>query len=139
MHLLESLLALGSLLALAVTSSSAAQKPAIVLVHGAFADASSWSKIIPLLEKDGYFVTAVQIPLTSLPDDVAAAKRVIDAQKGPVVVVGHSYAGAVITDAAAGNTNVKSLVYVNAFAPDVAETIAENGSKFPAPPLNATL
>ena len=130
---------LASLLTLAVTSASAAQKPAIVLVHGAFADASSWSKIIPLLEKDGYFVTAVQIPLTSLPDDVAAAKRVIDAQKGPVVVVGHSYAGAVITDAAAGNANVKSLVYVNAFAPDATETTAEAGNKFPQPPLNSTL
>jgi pimeloyl-ACP methyl ester carboxylesterase len=130
---------LASLLALAVTSSSAAQKPAIVLVHGAFADASSWAKVIPILEKDGYFVTAVQIPLTSLPDDVAVAKRVIDAQKGAVVVVGHSYAGAVITDAAAGNANVKSLVYVDAFAPDAVETIAAAGDKFPAPPLNAAL
>jgi pimeloyl-ACP methyl ester carboxylesterase len=124
---------------LAAAPSFAAQKPAIVLVHGAFADATSWSKIIPALEKDGYFVTAVQIPLTSLPDDVATAKRVIDAQKGPVVVVGHSYAGAVITDAAAGNPNVKSLVYVNAFAPDAGETVAEAGNKFSLPPLNSTL
>ena len=139
MHLLESLLALGSLLALAATSSSAAQKPAIVLVHGAFADASSWSRVIPILEKDGYYVTAVQIPLTSLPDDVAVTKRVIDAQKGAVVVVGHSYAGAVITDAAAGNANVKSLVYVNAFAPDAGEGPAEAGNKFPPPPLNSAL
>lgn len=130
---------LASLLALAVTASPPAQKPVIVLVHGAFADASSWSKVIPILEKDGYFVTAVQIPLTSLPDDVAVAKRVIDAQKGAVVVVGHSYAGAVITDAAAGNPNVKSLVYVNAFAPDDVETIAGAGDKFPPPPLNAAL
>ena len=131
---------LAFLLTLATTSSfAAAPKPAIVLVHGAFADASSWAKIIPILEKDGYFVTAVQIPLTSLPDDVAAAKRVIDAQKGPVVVVGHSYAGAVITDAAAGNPNVKALVYVNAFAPDAGEALAEAGSKFPPPPLNAAL
>src|SRR3954454_14760746 len=104
---------LASLLILAATSGAA--KPAIVLVHGAFADASSWAKVIPILEKDGYYVTAVQIPLTSLPDDVAVTKRVIDAQKGPVVVVGHSYAGGVITDAAAGNANVKSLVYVAAF------------------------
>src|SRR5215470_6827923 len=107
MHLFSSIL---------ILAATVAQKPAIVLVHGAFADASSWSKVIPILEKDGYYVTAVQIPLTSLPDDVAVTKRVIDAQKGPVVVVGHSYAGAVITDAAAGNGNVKSLVYVNAFA-----------------------
>ena len=130
---------LAFLLSLFAASSSAAPKPAIVLVHGAFADASSWSKIIPILEKDGYFVTAVQIPLTSLPDDVTVAKRVIDAQKGPVVVVGHSYAGAVITDAAAGNPNVKALVYVNAFAPDAGEALAEAGSKFPPPPLNAAL
>src|SRR5262244_2801454 len=131
MHLLESLLALASVLALAATSSSAAQKPAIVLVHGAFADASSWSRVIPILEKDGYYVTAVQIPLTSLPDDVAVTKRVIG--------VGHSYAGAVITDAAAGNANVKSLVYVNAFAPDAGEGPAEAGNKFPPPPLNSAL
>lgn len=132
-------------LALLTGAAWAASSPAyaavetIVLVHGAFADASSWSKVIPILEKDGYFVTAVQIPLTSLPDDVAVAKRVIDAQKGPVVVVGHSYAGAVITDAAAGNSNVKSLVYVNAFAPDAGEALAEAGNKFPPPPLNAAL
>ena len=127
------------LLTLSTASAFAEPKPAIVLVHGAFADASSWSKIIPILEKDGYFVTAVQIPLTSLPDDVTVAKRVVDAQKGPVVVVGHSYAGAVITDAAAGNPNVKALVYVNAFAPDAGEALAEAGSKFPPPPLNAAL
>src|SRR5499426_1418520 len=139
MHLLESLLALGSLLALAATSSSATQKPAIVLVHGAFADASSWSKVIPILERDGYYVTAIQIPLTSLADDVATTKRLLDAQKDPVVVVGHSYGGAVITGAAAGSKNVKSLVYVAAFAPDDNEPLGAAGSKFPAPPLNAAL
>src|SRR6185312_6262453 len=94
-------------------------KPAIVLVHGAFADASSWAKMIPLLEKDGYYVTAVQIPLTSYNDDVATTKRVIEAQTGPLIVVGHSYGGAVITQAAADNGNVKALVFVEAFAPDV--------------------
>src|SRR5499426_4667804 len=122
---------LASILALAATSSPATQKPAIVLVHGAFADASSWSKVIPILEKDGYYVTAVQIPLTSLPDDVAVTKRVIDAQKGPVVVVGHSYAGAVITDAAAGNAAVKALVYIAAFAPDAGEALGALGEKYP--------
>jgi pimeloyl-ACP methyl ester carboxylesterase len=128
---------LASLLILAATSIST--KPAIVLVHGAFADASSWSKVIPLLEKDGYYVTAVQIPLTSLEDDVAVTRRVIDAQKGPVVVVGHSYAGGVITDAAAGNANVKSLVYVAAFAPDAGEALAAAGEQFPPPPLSTAL
>src|SRR4029077_17653177 len=108
-------------------AQGASTKPSIVLVHGAFADASSWSKVIPILQKDGYYVTAVQIPLTSLPDDVAVTKRVIDAQKGPVVVVGHSYAGSVIPDAAAGNSNVKSLVYVDAFAPDAGEVAGNVG------------
>lgn len=98
--------------------SSAEVKPSIVLVHGAFADGSGWSKVIPLLERDGYTVTAVQNPLSALAEDIATTKRVIEAQKGPVVVVGHSYGGAVITGAAAGNANVKALVYVNAFAPD---------------------
>jgi pimeloyl-ACP methyl ester carboxylesterase len=126
-----------SILILAATTVS--QKPAIVLVHGAFADASSWSKVIPLLQKDGYYVTAVQIPLTSLPDDVATTKRVIDAQKGPVVVVGHSYAGIVITDAAAGNSNVKSLVFVDAFAPDAGEVAGNVGVDFPPAPLATAL
>jgi pimeloyl-ACP methyl ester carboxylesterase len=127
---------LAPLLLFAATPMS--QKPAIVLVHGAFADASSWSKVIPILEKDGYYVTAVQIPLTSLEDDVVVTKRVIDAQKGPVVVVGHSYAGAVITGAAGGD-NVKSLVYVDAFAPDAGEPLASAGDKFAEPPLNKAL
>ena len=85
------------LLSLASAGLADSPKPAIVLVHGAFADGSSWSRVIPILERDGYTVTAVQIPLTSLPDDVATTKRVIDAQKVPVVVVGHSYHGVVIT------------------------------------------
>src|ERR1700726_4856780 len=108
-------------------------KPTIVLVHGAFADGSSWSKVIPILERDGYTVIAVQNPLTSLPDDIATTKRVIDAQKGPVVVVGHSYGGAVIPEAAAGNPHVKALVYVAAFAPAAGEPLSAPGAKF-APP-----
>ena len=96
------------LLILASPAVAQPPRPAIVLVHGAFADASGWSRVIPILQRDGYFVTAVQIPLTSLSDDIATAKRVVDSQKGPVVLVGHSYGGAVITGAAAGNTNVKA-------------------------------
>jgi len=111
----------------------AADKPAIVLVHGAFADGSGWQHIIPLLEHDGYYVIAVQNPLTSLTDDIATTKRVIDAQKGNVVVVGHSYGGAVITGAAAGNPNVKALVYLAAFAPEAGEPIGAFGEKYPAP------
>jgi len=98
-------------------------KPAIVLVHGAFADGSAWSHVIPLLEKAGYTVTAVQNPMTSLADDAATTRRVIEAQKGPVVVVGHSYGGAVITVAAVGCTNVKALVYIAAFAPSAGESL----------------
>src|SRR5262245_32928688 len=68
-------------------------KPAIILVHGAFADATGWQHVIPILERDGYAVTAVQNPLTSLDADVATTRRVIEAEKGPVIVVGHSYGG----------------------------------------------
>src|SRR6266704_3179573 len=110
-----------------------AAKPTIVLVHGAFADATSWQHVIPILERDGYNVIAVQNALASLAGDVETTKRVIDAQTGPVVVVGHSYGGAVITAAAAGNANVKALVYVAAFAPDTDEVLAGPGAKF-APP-----
>ena len=98
-------------------------KPSIVLVHGAFADGSGWSSVISLLEKDGYNVIAVQNPLTSLADDAATTKRVIEAQKGSVVLVGHSYGGAVITVAATGSANVKALVYIAAFAPDAGDSL----------------
>src|SRR6266436_188542 len=110
---------------------SPAAKPTIVLVHGAFADGSSWSKVIPILQNDGYTVIAVQNPLTSLAADVETTKRVIDAQTGPVVLVGHSYGGAVITQAAAGSANVKALVYVAAFAPEVGEPIGAFGERYP--------
>src|SRR4029079_19026746 len=126
------------LAAVAVGSADTA-KPTIVLVHGAFADGSSWAKVIPILEGDGYNVIAVQNPLTSLADDVATTKRVIDAQKGSVVVVGHSYGGAVITAAAAGNANVTALVYVAAFAPEADEVLAEPGAKFAPPALSTAL
>ena len=89
------------------TASTRAGKPTIVLVHGAFADASSFQYLIPLLQNDGYNVVAVQNPLSSLADDIATTKRLIDAQKGPVVVVGHSYGGVVISGAASGNPNVR--------------------------------
>jgi len=112
----------------------------IVLVHGAFVDGSSWQKVIPILQSDGYPVIAVQNPLTSLPDDVATTKRVIDAQKDPVVVVGHSYGGAVITEAAAGNPNVKALVYVAAFAPEPGEPLGGPvEEKFARPALNSAI
>ncbi|HET7002177.1 MAG TPA: alpha/beta hydrolase [Puia sp.] len=94
----------------------------IVLVHGAFADGSGWEGVYKILTKKGYNVSVVANPNTSLADDVDATKRTLARQKGPVVLVGHSYGGAVITEA--GNTdNVAGLVYVAAFAPDAGETL----------------
>src|SRR5881396_3261537 len=99
-----------------------APKPTIVLVHGAFADGSSWERVIPILQRDGYTVIAVQNPLTSLAVDVETTKRIIDAQTGPVVLVGHSYGGAVITEAG-NDPKVAGLVYITAFAPDKGESV----------------
>jgi pimeloyl-ACP methyl ester carboxylesterase len=113
-------------------SSHQDSKPIIVLVHGAFADATGWQHVIPLLEKDGYTVFGVQNSLSSLADDIATTRRVIEAQKGPVVMVGHSYGGAVITGAAAGESNVKALVYLAAFAPDANEPVGAFLDKYPA-------
>lgn len=113
-------------------AQSNAGKPTIVLVHGAFADASGWSKVIPLLEKDGYRVVAVQNALTSYAADVATTRRVVDAEAGPVILVGHSYGGAVITGAAVGAANVKALVYVAAFGPDAGEMLMPLLQKYPS-------
>jgi pimeloyl-ACP methyl ester carboxylesterase len=101
----------------------------IVLVHGAFADGTSWSKIIPLLEAEGYNVVAVQNPLTSLADDVAATKRIIALQDGPVVLVGHSWGGAVITQAG-DDPKVAALVYVAAYAPEAGQSANDASSPF---------
>ena len=117
----------------AFTAATAmAAKPTIVLVHGAFADASSFQYLIPLLLRDGYHVVAVQNPLSSLNDDIATTKRLIDAQKGPVVVVGHSYGGIVISGAASGNPNVKALVFLAAFAPEANEPVGPLTDKYPS-------
>lgn len=103
-----------------------------VLVHGAFADGSSWHKVIPLLQKAGLKVVAVQNPLDSLESDVAATHRAIRNAEGPVVLVGHSWAGVVITEAGIDD-KVKSLVYVAAYAPDKGESLQSTAAKFPAP------
>lgn len=105
----------------------------VVLVHGAFADGSSWSKVIPLLRERGLHVVAVQNPESSLSADADAANRVIEQQSGPVVLVGHSWAGAVITEAGV-NKKVKALVYVSAFAPDKGQSVYNLISPYPAPP-----
>jgi pimeloyl-ACP methyl ester carboxylesterase len=96
----------------------------IVLVHGLWADGSSWSKVIPILKNAGHKVVAVQLPLHSLADDVETVKRAIDLVGGPTILVGHSYGGFVITNAGYNNQNVTGLVYVSAFAPDEGESTA---------------
>jgi pimeloyl-ACP methyl ester carboxylesterase len=110
----------------------------VVLVHGAWADASSWSKVIPLLQAKGLHVACAQNPLSSIADDVASTNRVINAQDGPTLLVGHSYGGAVITEAG-DNPKVNGLVYVAAFAPDVGETLAGMGQPYGATPGLAEL
>jgi pimeloyl-ACP methyl ester carboxylesterase len=120
-----------SLIVPVIADAQSAAKPVknIVLVHGAFADGSSWSKVIPILEAQGYHVVAVQNPLTSLADDVAATKRVIALQDGPVILVGHSWGGAVITQAG-DDAKVAGLVYVAAYAPDAGESANSASSPF---------
>jgi len=104
----------------------------IVLVHGAFADGGGWGEVIPLLEERGLEVTAVQNPLIAFADDVATTQRVIDAQAKPVILVGHSYGGAVITAAALDRKNVKALVYIQAFAPDENENLQALLTQYPS-------
>ncbi|WP_327038385.1 alpha/beta hydrolase [Micromonospora maris] len=110
----------------------------VVLVHGAYADGSSWSDVIPILQRAGLNATAVQNPLTSLADDVAATRRALDRQDGPTVLAGHSWAGTVITEAG-DHPNVSALVYVAARAPDVGEDYAALAATYPTPPANAGL
>jgi len=106
----------------------------IVIVHGAWADGSCWSEVSPLLQTKGLHVVAVQNPLTSLADDVAATRRAIALQDGPVLLVGHSYGGAVITEAG-NDPKVVALVYVAAFAPSSGESVSSIAKLFPPPPL----
>ncbi len=106
----------------AVAQDSRAAKPTIVLVHGAWADASSWRRVVQRLQDDGYTVRAVANPLRSLSGDAAYLRAILETVTGPIVLVGHSYGGAVATNAATGNPNVKALVYVNSIALDAGET-----------------
>ena len=105
----------------------------IVLVHGTYVDGSSWSKVIPILQNAGHKVIAVQLPLHSLADDIATVKRAIDLVGAPVILVGHSYGGFVITNAAYNNSNVKGLVYIAAFAPEEGQSLSNfiDLKKFP--------
>ncbi|QNK02266.1 alpha/beta fold hydrolase [Dyella telluris] len=120
-------------------TSKPMQKPVIVLVHGAFADASSWNGVVNILHKDGYFVIAAANPLRGAKSDGAYIGSLVGDLKQPVVLVGHSYGGNVITEAANGHANVKALVYVSAFAPDTGETLGELTGKFPGSSLGQSL
>src|ERR1700729_2853460 len=110
----------------------------VVLVHGAYADGSSWSEVIERLQGAGLAATAVQNPLTSLADDVAHTRRVLTLQDGPTILAGHSFAGTVITEAGL-DPHVAGLVYVAARAPDAGEDYAALAKRFPEPPANAGL
>jgi pimeloyl-ACP methyl ester carboxylesterase len=113
----------------AVPAAGCAVKPTIVLVHGAWANAASWSGEVDRLQRDGYVVRAFANPLRGLTSDAADLADFLSTISGPIVLVGHSYGGAVITNAAAGNRNVKELVYVDAAAPAVGETTAQLSGK----------
>ncbi|MEU3302492.1 alpha/beta hydrolase [Streptomyces sp. NPDC006678] len=120
-------------------AGAAAPKPTVVLVHGGFADASNWNGVITELQKDGYTVAAPANPLRGLPTDSAYLASFLTSVKGPIVLVGHSYGGAVITNAAAGNPQVKALVYVAAFVPDEGETLGRLIQKYPGSEIQAAL
>src|SRR5437763_4268769 len=127
-----------SLLADASEAQVGSRARNVVLVHGAYADGSSWSEVIPLLQRAGLRVTAVQNPLTSLADDVEATRRILALQDGPTVLVGHSWAGTVISEAGV-DPKVSALVYVAARAPDAGEDYTALAAKFPLPPASAGL
>jgi pimeloyl-ACP methyl ester carboxylesterase len=127
--------------ALPATASAAPARGTVrnvVLVHGAYADGSCWSEVIGRLQAAGVTVTSVQNPLTSLTDDVAAARRALDAQTGPTVLVGHSFAGTVISEVG-DHPLVSSLVYLSARAPEAGEDYPALTAKFPAAPASAGL
>lgn len=139
---------IGALLAAAFLSQSdvalagekpTPEKPTIILVHGAFAESSSWDSVVTRLSKDGYRVIAAANPLRGVASDAAAISRIVKTIDGPVVLVGHSYGGPVITEAATDNANVKALVYVAAFAPEVGETSLSLSAKFPGSTLGTSL
>lgn len=130
-------LALAALLASAHASEHS--RPTIMLVHGAFADTSSWNGVARLLQKDGYRVIAVAVPLRSVRGDAQYVSDLVAAENADVVLVGHSYGGSVISAAGAGNAKVKALVFVAAFAPDVGETAVELSNRFPGSTLDPAL
>ncbi|MTV39430.1 alpha/beta fold hydrolase [Duganella radicis] len=134
---MKKLLLAGAFAAL-FSGAASASVDNIVLVHGAYADGSCWNEVIALLQKEGKHVTSVQNPLTSLADDAEATRRVLALQDGPTVLVGHSWAGTVISETG-GDPKVKALVYVAARAPDAGEDYGALAATFPAPPASKGL
>ncbi|AWS47123.1 alpha/beta fold hydrolase [Streptosporangium sp. 'caverna'] len=122
-----------------VTPAKQTAKPTVVLVHGAFADASSWNKVIPKLQRAGYPVIAPANPLRDLNGDSAYVSSVLSSIPGPVILVGHSYGGEVISNAAVGHANVKALVYIAAFVPDEGESGLDLTGKYPGSLLATSL
>ncbi|MEH0983800.1 alpha/beta fold hydrolase [Micromonospora sp. CPCC 205556] len=142
---LSALAAVGIAASLGTGATSAAAdrhhgpKPTVVLVHGAFADSSSWHGVVSRLQKNGYPVLAPANPLRGLSSDADYLKQLLATVSGPVVLVGHSYGGSVITNAAVGNPNVTDLVYVAAFAPDAGESVLGLSSQVPGSTLPESL
>lgn len=132
-------LAITTVLATTCLAHAADVKPTVVLVHGAFADSSSWNGVVKILEKDGYPVISAANPLRGVASDAQSIASIVKSVKTPVVLVGHSYGGAVISDAAYGSQNVKALVYVAAFTPEKGETAAELSGRFPGGTLASAL
>lgn len=121
------------------TDPQATAKPTIVLVHGAFAESASWNGVIARLHEAGYTAIAAANPLRSLKGDAEAVASVLESVDGPIVLVGHSYGGAVISNAALGHENVKALVFVAGFAPDEGESSGELSGRYPGSTLSETL
>lgn len=119
---IKALITIAAIAIVGVNMAHSQEKPTVVLVHGAFADSSSWSKVIAKLEQDGYPVAAASNPLRSVTGDGAYVRKIVDSLPGDVILVGHSYGGSVINEVAAGNAKVRSLVFVAAFAPDIGAT-----------------
>jgi pimeloyl-ACP methyl ester carboxylesterase len=130
-HLLLSLVLVFGVAGSAAAGSDHGPKPTVVLVHGAFADASGWNDVIHRLQRKGYPVLAPANPLRGVDSDSAYLRSVLATVTGPIVLVGHSYGGFVLTNAATGNPNVKALVYIAAFAPDAGDTVGGLSMQFP--------
>jgi pimeloyl-ACP methyl ester carboxylesterase len=121
------------------TNPQDVSQPTVVLVHGAFAESASWNGVIRRLQEQSYTAVAAANPLRSLSGDAEFVARILDSIEGPVVLVGHSYGGSVISDAARKNEKIKALVFVAAFAPEEGESIGELSGRFPGSTLGETL